>query len=215
MGLYTPAQAAYMARVPVQTISRWVHGSGQGAPAIRPQLSKDAEQTVTFLDFVQTMAIRAIRKEKKVPLAKIREFVDHVEHKFGIKYPFARPHTTYLFDDEIVLRHRGDIIQITGQYKDQDLIRPVVEIYMSDLHFVDDLAAFYIPMTGTQSRHILIDPHKRMGHPIVMPCGYSVQAILDAVMAEGTAENAAKAGGIDLEDVQLAQKYDDYLASIV
>ena len=41
-----------------------------------------------------------------------------------------------------------------------------------------------------------------------------VRIFLTAVKAEGTAENAAKAGGIDIDDVHLSQKYDDYLARV-
>jgi uncharacterized protein (DUF433 family) len=214
MGLYTPAQAAYLARVPVQTMNRWVHGSPTGSPAMRGQLREDPERTVTFLDLVQAMAIRAIRREKKIPLPKIRQFIDAVERDYGIRYPFAQQHQTYLFEDELVLKTaEGQLIEITGKYKNQPLIREVVELYMDHLSFdpVSHLASCYRPMRESE-RYILIDPSRRLGQPLVMPCGYSVGALVQAVRAEGSVSAAAKVHAVSEADIRLAQQYDDHLA---
>ncbi len=215
LGLYTPTQAAYMARVPVATITRWVHGSPKRASAMRSQLPDDQDKTVTFLDFVQTMAIRSIRREKKIPLAKIRDFIMAVESRYGITYPFARQHKTYLFDNELVLSTNGQLIEVTGKYKDQPLIRQVVELYMDHLSFdpASHLASAYQPMREGE-RYVLIDPTKRLGQPLVMPCGYSVGALIESVKAEGSAAAAADVNGVEEADVRLAQRYDDHLAGV-
>lgn len=213
LGLYTPRQAAFLARVSPQTVSRWVHGDARGLPALRAQLGHDDQRRVTFLDLVQIMAVRAIRRERRVPLTTIREFVEQAETKYGLTHPFARRHKTYLFGDDIVLRHADKIIQLTGEYKDQDLIRPVVELYMEDLSFHNGLAASFTPLREGE-RFVLVHPQKRMGAPLVMPCGYSVDAILTSLQAEGTPEGAAEVNSIDIADVRLAQRYEDMLAGI-
>lgn len=213
MGLYSTRQAALLARVSSQTVSRWVHGSEQGLPAFRAELPGDELRRITFVDLVQIMAVRAIRLERKIPLQKIREFVEHVEERYNIQHPFARRHTTYLFGDEIVLKFGEQVIQITGKHRDQDLIRPVVELYMEDLHFEGDLASSYVPLRSND-RFILVNPHKRMGQPLVMPCGYSVEAILNSLRSEGTPEAVAEANSISLEDVRIAQRYADILAGV-
>ena len=59
--------------------------------------AKNDERWVTFLDFVQSMAIRDIRiAHPHIHLDKIRETVDMAKSKFKIDYPFARKHTTKL-----------------------------------------------------------------------------------------------------------------------
>ncbi len=213
IGLYTPAQAAHLARVPVQTITRWVHGNSGGRAAIRPQLGESDEQTITFLDFVQAMAIRSIRLKKRVPLNKIRECVDVAAKEYHIEYPFAHQHQTYLFDDDVVLRlPNNELVQITGKYKHNDLMHQVAEVYIEDLHFNSKgLAERYTPMTQGR-RHIVIDPKHRFGHPIVMPCGYSVAALRSSVDSEGSVDAAAKANAVAREDVLLALRYEDMLA---
>lgn len=213
VGLYTPQQAAYLARVTPRTLARWLHGDDRGQPALRAQLRGDTQRRVTFLDLVQVMAVRAILRERAITLAKIRDFMDHAQREYGLTYPFARRHTTYLFDDDIVVRHGERIIQVTGRYKDQDLIRPVAELYMEDLSFQDDLASAYTPLRAGD-RYILVSPHHRMGQPLVMPCGYSVEALLASVRAEGTPEAAAAVNAVTVADVRLAQRYEDILAGV-
>jgi uncharacterized protein (DUF433 family) len=213
IGLYTPAQAAMLARVRPQTMARWIHGSGRSSPAVRAQLAGDREKTVTFLDLVQSLALRAIRLERKVPLQKLRRFVELAETKYGISYPFARPHTTYLFNDDIVLRHGDSLIQLTGRYKHQDLIRPVAEFYMLCLSFTDGLASEYRAYEY-QDRSIVINPHNRFGQPMVSPCGYSVKALVDSVRAEGSIEEAARVNDVAIADVYTALRYEDHLRGI-
>ncbi len=75
VGLYTPAEAAHYARVPTALMVRWIHGNKQGDAVVTAELPNDIEKTVTFVDFVQSLAIRAIRLHHRVPLQKIREAI--------------------------------------------------------------------------------------------------------------------------------------------
>src|SRR5687768_6967785 len=131
LGLYTPAEAAMYARVPTSTVSRWIHGTTGGLPAVRAQVPASDEKVVTFLDFIQSLAIRAIRTTRKVPLNKIRETVERAHEQYGIEYPFARRHTTYLLGDEVLLDLRDfGLVQVTGKQANQLAMKKVVEIYL-------------------------------------------------------------------------------------
>jgi uncharacterized protein (DUF433 family) len=212
IGIYTPRQAAAIARISPQTMSRLMR-SRESRPAVQSQ-DASADRVVSFLDLVQAMAIRAIRRQRKVSLDKIKEFIAHAQESYGVEHPFARRHKTYLFGDEIVLQHNDQIIQLTGAFRHQDLIRPVVELYMQELSFdAAGLAKAYTPLQFGE-RSIVIDPTRRMGQPLVMPCGYSVEALLASFHAEGTIEKAAEVNAVDPEDVRLALRYDDYLAGV-
>jgi len=216
MGLYTPSEAAYLARVSTQMMKRWIHGSKSGIAAVRAQLTDDSEKMITFLDFIQTLAIRAIRKDNthRITLQKIREFIRVAKDEYGIDYPFARRHTTYAFNDDIVLSLSGEesrIIQITGRYKNQDMIRPVVELYMEDLSYdPSGLARKYTPFSY-HNREIIINPEIRFGEPILYPSGISAFALTDAARSEGSIEAAAEAYEVDRDDIIASLKYEDYL----
>lgn len=214
-GIYTPQQAAHYARVTTQMMLRWIHGSEAGQSAVRAQLTDDPDRFVTFLDLVQALAIRAIRHERKISLQLIREVVRRAESEYDLPYPFAQRHTTYLFDDDIVIRTPDDrLIQITGKYKHNQLIKPVVELYAEDLIYKIGPLPICYKAYSYKGQDIILDPEVRFGAPCVMPCGFLVDDLLTAVSTEGTAEKAAAIYEIEKDVVIAAQRYDDWLLAI-
>lgn len=197
------------------TLKRWIHGSSTGLAAVRAELQDDPDQFITFNDFVQAMAIRSIRLDRKVPLPLIREAVQRAEEEYGVQYPFARKHTTYLFDDDIVIRIGDDVIvQVTGKYRRNQLITPVVELYAEDL--VYDCGPYpvrYQPFTY-QDRSVVFDPRVRFGEPLVEPSRYTVDELVVAAKTEGSVLGAAKAYGVDAVEVETALRFNDWLLGI-
>src|SRR5665213_373196 len=226
LGIYTISEAAKYARVSAIKLARWIMGTTDRAAAIIPEIDpeKNQDKLVTFLDFVQAMAIRQIRKTHKVPLEKIRETIDIAKKDFKIDYPFARRHITKLLGNEISLDITGyGLIETTGEHRRQFEIRPVVEPYLTDLSFdTKGLANIYVPYNH-KGYNIVFDPRFRFGEPLVKPapksgskrCRYSVVALCNAYIAEGSLEAAALAYGVSPEAVEAATKYYfDYLQTI-
>lgn len=220
-GLYSVTEAALYARVKRPMMRRWVFGDGQGEPVITPQIQND-EKLISFLDFVQTLAIRTIRRNKLVPLQRIREAMDFARERFGMQYPFAMRHTTYLWGDSIVIVPPGadpneevKYVEATGRHKGSILLKPIVEVYLEDLSFN--------PATGLAEQYeiferhgipITMNPHRRFGEPL-LPSGYSARTIWDAVEIEGGVCEAATAYGISREEVEAAMRFLDALSGEV
>ncbi len=216
VGLYSPAEAAMYARVKTQTLKRWVFGDGQGEAAFTPQITGGEERTVSFLDFIQAMAVRAIRTQFDIPLPRIRTAVDLVESTLGILYPFARQHKTYVIREgsakgELAIEINNRVIQISGKLKKQHLIGPIAELYMDKVEFgTDGLACEYTAWkAGPDS--IRMNPHLRFGEPIVAGCGYTARALWEAVQNEGSIKDAAEAYGVPEKQIRLACEYFDHL----
>jgi uncharacterized protein (DUF433 family) len=215
IGLYTPAEAALYARVSTRLLNRWLYGSPSGDPVLRPQLTGEPERMVTFLDFVQAMAIRAIRIGHKVPLKKIRQAIDKAENRYGLSYPFARPHLTYLFDGEIVIKLGDDYVEASGKGADNLLLGKVVELYMKDLTFGrGGLAESYRAYVWDKTYEISMNPKMRFGEPIVVSCGYSARALWEALQSEGSMEAAAEAYGVQPAEVEAASRYYDHILGV-
>lgn len=213
-GIYTPGEAALYARVRVELLKRWVFGTGDGDAVFRSQVDP-AEKTVTFVDLVQTMAVRSVRFDAiGVPLGRIREAVDLAQTRYGIDNPLCRkhvilvnPHTRQLFIELPTL----DIVQATGEHKHSKMMRPIVESFLLDLEYDHDgIATAYRPMRDG-NRAVIIDPERKFGEPFIEGCGYSVWTLYDSYAAEGSVENAASAYGIGDQDVRLAVRYVDSL----
>jgi uncharacterized protein (DUF433 family) len=213
VGLYTPQQAAYYARVSTALVTRWVHGDSSGQSALRPQLRGDPMKTITFLDLVQVMAIRSIRLRKKIALQKVRQCIDFARDEYGIEYPLARKHRAYIFGDDLVIRLEDDrLIEATGKFRHQELNEPLTQLFLEDIGWrPDGLAGDYTAFRwGT--RTVTVDPDIRFGHPVVQPCGYAVTTLMDALAAaEGSLQDAAWSFCLEAEDVDTARRYTDVL----
>jgi uncharacterized protein (DUF433 family) len=220
IGVYTPAEAAFYARIRTGMLTRWIHGDGRGDAVVRAQLYRDTEKTITFNDFVQALAIRAIRTQyRDVSLQKIRMAVDSVRTKHNVEYPLAVRHKIYVITEgsnrgEIVIDFNEKMVQVSGKNKDQTLIGPIAELYMDRVTFgADGSPTQYTPMSNEIAGAIILNPHIRFGEPIVEQCGYSAQTLWEASIAEGGLEAAAKAYGVDKSHVALACEYYDYLST--
>lgn len=212
-GVYTPNQAARLLGIQTAMIARWVYGNHASDAAIIPQHPEHNGRLITFLDLVQSMAIRAIRRQKKVSLQKIRKTVLKAQ-ECGVPFPFATKHRTFVFADDVVLRlNGGELIQVTGKYQNNSLLEPIVYEYLEDIGFDDQgLAHDYKPIRRAH-RSVILSPSVNYGAPSVMPCRYTVSTLLDAVESEGNANNAASACGVHPIDVELAIQYEEKLAA--
>lgn len=209
IGMYTPAEAAMYARISTRTMGRWVHGDGSGAAAIQAQVLDAPDKTISFLDFVQIHALRAIREQETVSLQKIRQAIDFATSK-GVTYPFARKHTTYFFNDEILIDVEGfGLIQASGRARGQFAMKPIVEMYLQDLSFnAEGLAHQYVAYEHRDGR-IVMQPEYRLGEPVVESCGYTAWTLWKACLSEGSVQAAAEAYGVKEAEVRVAYKYID------
>jgi len=232
VGLYSTFDAALYARVSPQLIARWIYGTTKGDPVFEPQLGRSEERDITFLDFVQALAIRRIRNERPgVSLQKIREAYFRARNEFGEPYPFALESTRIgLFGPPDIPRRQeiwlcvgkaeGEArkyFQLTGKKSGNQLIGEVVRTYAHRLVFDEttQLARKYIAYpTGKPvdtGERIAMDPEVRFGEPFVESCGYTARTLYDAYQSEGTPERAAEIYGVSLEHMTLVIEYFDYL----
>ena len=98
------------------------------------------EKFITFVDFVQALAIRDIRRQHNVSLQKIREALNRAKEEYHITHPFAMNHRTFLLEKDIhiTLHNDDDLTQLTCKKPGQMTMRPIIEVYLQDLTFSED-----------------------------------------------------------------------------
>lgn len=212
-GLFTIAEAAMYARVSTRLISRWIYGTKSAEPVISPEYGDD-DKVVSFLDFVQTLAIREIRNTENIPLQKIRQAVKLAKSKYGMEYPFAMRNVTFWDGNEIVICPTGDeygpIIQASGRQQGQQYFR-FMWGYMDKLEFRNGNLCDLYDIFAHKKTTIKMDPKIRFGEPII-PSGYSASYIWDAIHVEKGVENVSKIYQIPLQEVEAVNRfYVDYL----
>jgi uncharacterized protein (DUF433 family) len=230
VGLYSPSEAAFYARVRPQLMSRWVYGT-QGVrvsdPVFEAELGTTEDKIVTFVDFVQALAIRRLRNERHISLQKIREAYYRAREEHGVKHPFAtagariglfgppdRPDRQVLFiclnktDEEEVKQ----FFQLTGKKHGNQLIGEVVMTYARFLEYDPEtrLACRFTAFKSDDG-HVTMDPQVSFGEPLIEETGYTAHALFNGYQTEGTIERAAKIYGVEPRHIQLAVDYFDYL----
>lgn len=230
VGLYAPDEAAQYARIKRETMARWIWGDSKGEAVVRAQLSAigESEKLVTFLDFVQALAIRSVRisTKSKFPLQKIRKASIEAAGRYSLAFPLAaRNHRIFIFGPrsapskcEMVIEigateveAQERLLQLTGKKKGNYIIADIAEPFMEELDFGKSDYAEKFTAFVHKGRKIVMDPKMRLGEPYLPSCGYTARALWDAYQSEGGIDHAARAYGVDKEDVEAAYKYFDYL----
>ena len=211
-GLYTVQEAALYARIPVQTLTRWMFGSQKGDRVVRPEF--EGERFVTFTDFIQALAVRAIRINWRLPLQKIRDAVKRAEDEYHIEYPLARRRVIYHFDGEIYIRpdRHSSLVQVSGKGQHQQAFKHLVEPYLHDISFDPNSGlAFRYEAFRYDEERIQMDPSYHLGEPFFSTTGYSPRVLWEAVQSEGSIIGAARVYGVEEKQVEVAFRYLDHL----
>jgi len=204
-GIYTLREAALYARVSPQMISRWLFGSRKGKAVIVPQFA-NGERLVSFLDLVQTVAIKEITLQRKVPLSKIRQAIKIAKQKYNMDYPFARDNVTYLLGDVLVIQpNEAEYIAIPRRAEGQRLFR-FVESYLSKLGFDSEGLANLYQIYAWQDVPIVMKPGIKFGEPL-LPSGYSAMTLWESIKTEGGIDQAAKVYGIPNDEIEASYSF--------
>jgi uncharacterized protein (DUF433 family) len=212
-GLYTLREAARYARMQPITLTRWFKGDDYCKRVLRVEDSK----IITFLDFVQALAIHDLRAFYHIPLKHIREAADRAFNEFGIAHPFAYKHTTYLFDGKLWIQPEGiPLIQIAGRERGQIGLTPIIENFSKDVAF-DPETSFAMSYKAFERAYasgthkITMNPKLRFGEPLLDDVGYTPEALFEAAKIEGR-EATAKNYGVTEDQVQICIDYFDHLS---
>lgn len=210
VGLYTVTEAACYARLHHTTAHRWIQLTRK-----QRQLGPldNTELDVSFLDFVQLLAVRALRREG-VTLPRIREAVEVATKEFSLEYPLAHKDNRVYSDGRdvhIKIGEEDSSIQLSGKHRRQRNLPHVEMVYLRDLSFDEDNRP--TEYHAFKHRDVLIfqRPGVSFGAPMVRDTPFTAIALADAVKAEGSIEAAAGAFGASVDQVEAAVRYIDFL----
>jgi len=216
-GLYTVGEAAVYAKMPVNTLGYWLYGN-RHHPALRGALiSKNEGRYLTFLEFIEALAVRTLRHTYHLPLQQIRTALDIAKKEYGIEYPFAdKNHKTAICGRDLLITFKDtpNPVQLTGKNKRQQSFRPCVEPFMRDLVFDDRKTAkayiaYRYPIANEKPVNIVMNPRYCFGDPVVEGTGYRAETLWRAAVAEGSEKRAAEFYEVNINEVIAACRYCD------
>jgi len=209
-GLYTVLEAATYARLHHVTASRWLKVMQK--PREWGPLD-NTELTVSFLDFVQLLAVRELRN-RGVSLDRIREAVSTATHDYRLDYPLAHPdHRVFTDGRDVHLHIGGDesSVQLSGKNRRQRNLPYIELLYLRDLSFDDQNNPTEYAAYRDGQIVILQRPGIAFGAPMVKDTRYTALTLAEAFKAEGTLEAVADAFEVTVDQVAAACRYFDHL----
>lgn len=218
LGLYTPAEAARLIKVPAAKLTRWLKGHGSGnrtyAPLWHGQIDlHDDKLYLGFLDLVQSrMAsafIAAGLSPQKVRRALVlaRELIEH-DHPFATSR-FRTDGRTLLLE---ALGEGEDDRPLVDLFKrGQYVMHRVIEPSLKGIDFDTDIASRWWPRG--RASDIVLDPTRQFGQPIIESVGVPTSILSAAAEAEGSITRAAQLFRVSPTAVQRAVDFERGLAA--
>lgn len=198
-GRYSPSEAARLANLPVSTARRWLR-RGPATP-----------ETASFLDLVELVMVREIRRSTGLNARSIRSHLSEAERLLGTSHALAR--RRFLADGKhlfVGLSEGGPFVELgtNGQVQ----LEKILVDRAKTLDFSEDLACRWFPMG--RDRGVVIDPAVGWGSPVVAGTRVLTRTLAGAVRAEdGDFEKVAAQYELSPNEVRAAVVFEGLLAA--
>lgn len=169
--MFAEAEAARLLRVAQSTLHYWLEGGRQRGRAYRPviRVEPTASRTVTWAEFVEAGLLRGYR-ERRVPMAELRAFIDELRDRYGVPYPLAH-RQPFISGRNLVLQAQeaaglGADFCLVAYASGQLILTPPSQSFVERVHWDDDIAAGWRPHDDPASP-VVMAPDIRFGRPAV------------------------------------------------
>lgn len=205
-GIYTLPQAERLTNVSAKKIRRWLYGHSYPAkpnegksrrfsiPLWSPQLNR-SEYDADVIGFNDLLEVRFVSAfvQHGVPLQVIRKCLETAKELFGINYPLSsglfKTDGRTIFaqalkessEDEALLDLKS------RQFAFKDIIKP--SLY-AGIEYDGQLARKWFP--GGPRQHVVLDPARQFGAPILDETGTPTDVLYASYLAEGATPEAIK-----------------------
>jgi uncharacterized protein (DUF433 family) len=210
-GLYSFGEVARYLHLPVSTLRSWFISRGAIGPLIHGEIDP-SEQWLSFRDFTDAY-VAAYLKSKGVKPRALREGLLLCKQDHHLDHPLSMKGTQFSVDratGQILVLPPGypHHVTMTGPSRNQIVLDPVMDEYMSKLEFDDaNLANRYIvwkQKIGGKIKRVVMEPGSNFGEPTVENTPYRAITLRDAAEAEGGPEKAAELYEVEEGDVIIA-----------
>lgn len=97
LGVYSIAEAARYAKMPAATIRSWFFPASN-RPLRRGDIDSSEEKALSFLDFVEALAVWSLRVDYGVSLGTIRKAINFAQEEYKVGHIFAHKDHRTLID---------------------------------------------------------------------------------------------------------------------
>ena len=209
---FSLAEGAHYLDLPIATLRSWTVGRAypvkEGkrffAPIVLPP-QKETRQ-LSFVNVVEAHMLDAIRRQHRVPLAKVRSAIAYLRRAFESQHPLAE-HKLETDGCDLFVRELGKLVNASRE--GQLAMRELLEVHLRRIEWDEQgLASRLFPFTGLRkheaARVVVMDPRISFGRPVIAGTGIATAVIADRYKAGETMEELAQDYGRDRLEIEEA-----------
>ena len=163
-------EAALLLGITTSTLTNWLDGYTRygrvHAPVLRDDpRSSNGPRMVTWGEFIEAGHLAAYRRKARIPLQRLRAYVDDWRGKHGVPYPLAH-RKPYVGPDRDLLDHNDARV---WRHKDGQVQMPSpeqsVDAFFDRIDFDGEIAKRYWP--AGRDTQVVVDPTRQFGSPTI------------------------------------------------
>ncbi len=213
--IYEVAEAARLLGIPVRTLKNWLDGYSVKGVIYRPVLRETPTKSdlLTWGEFVEAGYLTEYRRQQRIPLPEIRDYIRSWRDRLGVPYPLAhrQPYSgpgRHLVEAAVGIE--GD--RILYRFLDGQLVlTPWTVEFVHKVEFDHDVARRFWPV-GT-GEAVVIDPLRSFGAPTVG--GVRTEVLCELFLAGDSLDEIAEGYDLARSDVEAAVRYESARAKSV
>lgn len=219
-GLYTPAEAARLTKVPTSRLRRWMCGNKRrngeqdvfDPPLWHSEVPEvDGSLYLGFRDLIELRLVDGFRQQN-ISLPYLRKVVEAARRLVGDTHPFSttkfKTDGRRLFFEIVESTREPQLIEVlSGQHA----FHAIVSKGLQDVEFDGGSASLWRPNDG--NGEVVIDPSRSFGQPILDRYGTPTSAIRLAYASGRAVREIENDYEIDEKAIRAALRFEDRLAA--
>jgi uncharacterized protein (DUF433 family) len=210
--VFTEAEAARLLRVAQSTLHYWLEGGQRRGKTYKPivRIEPRGERRVTWAEFIEAGLLRQYRRQHRVPMAQLRDFIDLLRERMAVPYPLAH-HRPFVSDRQLLLEAQDDAglaadLCLVATVRGQLILTPASQEFVDRVIWnEDEVAAAWRPDDDRRSP-VVMDPGFRFGRPAIK--GISTAVLWEYAEAGESTDETAAAFDLTPSDVRWAVAYE-------
>ncbi|KAM3093297.1 DUF433 domain-containing protein [Phormidesmis sp. 146-35] len=197
---YSISDAARYLRIPTGTIRSWTvgrrynttEGSKQFAPLIAVRHARNPI-LLSFTNLIEVHVLRAIRRDHKIQLDKVRTALDFISEQFQVSHPLA--HESFRTDGiDLFIDRYGSLINASkpGQLELRDALNQHLDrVEPDDTGLAIKLYPFTRSHEASNPRIVVIDPRIAFGRLVIAGTGIATRVLAERYQAGDSIDDLA------------------------
>ena len=212
---YSLTEAAWYVRIPRSTLKYWVLGGQYHKGDYRPlvELADQERRLLSFVNLIELHVLRALRKDRQVPLIKVRQALDYLQEHFNSDRPLI-DHVLFTSGGQgLFIKEYGSLINISAE--GQLVMQKLLDRFLKRVeHTLEGVPIKLYPFFSYQREGddrpapVEIDPSVAFGHPVLIGTRYRSDIIAERHRAGDTIPLLAEEYGLEKERVEQAIQWE-------